>query len=110
LVSTVPVDPDYDNHQAEFETVMNFVNSPKGQKLIKTNSQGMANVKLHGMEHKQVMQQQQMQQMQQMAAMAPHQGPSAPKQPTPEAKSNSGAQNPAHHAAPAPAPAPASGL
>lgn len=107
--SSVPVDPDYDNHQAEFETVMNFVNSPKGQKLIKVNPVGMANVKLHGMAHKQAMMQQQMAQMQQMAAMAPQQA-SKPKQPTPEGKLHSASQQPGGGDVHPQAPPPASGL
>jgi hypothetical protein len=108
--STVPVDVDWDNHAAELVTVQTFLNSPKGQQLAKTNQPGIENIKLHGMAHKQALQQQQMQQMQQQMAAMPPQGPSKPKQPTPEAKESAGAQNPAHHAPVAAPPAPASGL
>jgi hypothetical protein len=109
--STIPIDPDWDNHSAEFETVMEFINSPKGQRLAKTNPGGIANVKLHGMEHKQILIQQQMQQMAaQAAANPPKQGPSSPKEATPESKEKGAAQNPAHQASAAPPPAPASGI
>lgn len=110
--STVPIDPDWDNHAAELQTVSIFLNSRKGQKLAKTDPQGIENIKLHGAAHKQALMMQQMQQMQMeaMAAGPKGQEASKPKEDTPEAKSNSGAQNPAHHAAAPPAPAPASGL
>lgn len=109
--STVPVDPDWDNHNAEIQTITIFLNSAKGQQLVKTNPDGIANVKLHGMEHKQVLAKQQMQQMQmQMMMNPPKQGPSSPKEPTPEGKEKSGEQNPAHHSPTAQPPAPASGL
>jgi hypothetical protein len=105
--STIPIDPDYDNHEAEFLTVSIFINSPKGQKIKVKNPEGWMNVRLHGLEHKQILMQQQ---MAQMAAQAAQQGPSKPKEPTPEAKEKGAEQNPAHKANPAPPAAPASGL
>lgn len=107
--STIPIDPEWDNNAAEYMTVQIFINSAKGQRLAKTKPDGIANIKLHGAAHKQVLVQQQMQQMAAQAQAAP-QGPSKPKQPTPEAEANKGAQNPAHHTAAAPAPAAASGI
>ena len=106
--STVPIDPDYDNHAAEFATVSIFLNSAKGQEIKKSDPDGFMNIRLHGLAHKQAMMQQQ---MAQMAAMAPQgQGPSQPKQPTPESKSNTAAQQPGGgHVHPPAAPA-ASGL
>jgi hypothetical protein len=108
--STIPIDPEWDNNAAEYMTVQIFINSAKGQRLAKTHPDGIANIKLHGAAHKQVLVQQQMQQMAAQAAAAPAQGPSKPKQPTPEAEANKGAQNPAHQTAAPPAPAAASGI
>lgn len=114
--STIPIDPDYDNHAAEFLTVTLFLNSAKGQKLKKQidpetgqlkYAQGLQNIRLHGLAHKQELMKAMAQQAQQAQ---PPQGPSKPKQPTPEAKGNAGAQNPAHQTQAAPPPAPASGL
>ena len=68
---------------------------------------GYMNVRLHGLAHKQELMKAQMAQAQ---AAAPPQGPSKPKQPTPEAEGNKGAQNPAHPPVHAPAPAAASGI
>ena len=106
--STVPIDPDYDNHAAEFMTVTLFLNSTKGQQLKRTDPDGYMNVRLHGLAHKQELMKAQMAQAQ--AAAPPPQGPSKPKQPTPEAEGNKGAQNPAHPPVHAPAPAAASGI
>lgn len=61
-VSSVPIDPDYDNHAAEFETVQDWINSDKGQELkakAQTDPQaqaGFQNLRLHGLAHKQAMQ------------------------------------------------------
>jgi len=52
MKSSVEVDPDYDDHQVEFETVTMWVNSPEGQKAKVENPQGFMNVRLHGLAHK----------------------------------------------------------
>jgi len=54
-VSTVPIDPDFDDHASEFETCLSFINSPKGRKMKNGSEQekaGFANVRLHATEHK----------------------------------------------------------
>lgn len=51
--STVEIDIDYDNHTAELMTVTIFLNSAKGLQLKQTNAEGIANVRQHGLEHKQ---------------------------------------------------------
>jgi hypothetical protein len=63
--STVPIDPDYDNHVAEFLTVTIWINSKKGQTAKVKNPVGFMNVRLHGLEHKAEI----------MKAMAPPPGP-----------------------------------
>lgn len=73
LQASIGIDLDWDDHQEEYLTVRIFVNSAKGQKLAKKNFEGMENVKLHGMLHKQEI-------MKQLAAQAP---PPQPPQPAP---------------------------
>ena len=54
-VSTVPVDKDWDDHEAEAATIAEFVNGPEGRKMAHGSEQEKAalkNIKLHGMEHK----------------------------------------------------------
>jgi len=54
-VSTVPVDPDWDDHEAEAATCGQFINSPTGRKMKNGTPEeqaGLANIALHGMEHK----------------------------------------------------------
>jgi hypothetical protein len=63
--STVLIDPDYDNHVAEFLTVTIWINSKKGQTAKVKNQAGFMNVRLHGLEHKAEI----------MKAMAPPPGP-----------------------------------
>jgi len=71
--SSVEVDPICDNHQVEAEECLRWINSPQGQKmkLSQDNQErmGFQNVRLHFLEHKQVMDQQAAQAAQaQMAA------------------------------------------
>lgn len=73
MQASIGIDADWDDHQEEYLTVRIFVNGSKGQKLLKSNPEGMENVKLHGMLHKQEI-------MKAMAAQAP---PPAPPQPSP---------------------------
>lgn len=70
--SSVEVDPDFDNHQYEFETVQAWVNSQDGQKAKVENPQGFLNVRLHGLAHKALM-------VQQAMAMMPPPPMPAPK-------------------------------
>lgn len=53
--SSIPIDPDYDNHAAEFLTVTIWCNSAKGQQAKKNNPEGYMNVRLHGLAHKQAL-------------------------------------------------------
>lgn len=54
--SSIPIDPEYDDHAAEYLTVKIWVNSPKGQKAKKVNPSGFMNVRLHGLDHKAALQ------------------------------------------------------
>jgi hypothetical protein len=49
--SSVSVDPQYDDHAAEFATVKDWINSPAGQRAKKENPEGFENVRLHGLQH-----------------------------------------------------------
>jgi hypothetical protein len=51
----IPVDPDLDNHQIEFEAAMAWLNSPYGQDAKLTNIEGYNLVKEHARNHKEVM-------------------------------------------------------
>jgi len=86
--STVPIDPDYDNHVAEFLTVTIWINSKKGQNAKVNQPAGFMNVRLHGLAHK----------AQIMKSMQPPPGPSMP--PPPGAHPPGPATAP-HHEAPA---------
>ncbi len=48
---SVEVDPDYDNHQVQFETVRKWVISEAGQQAKTDNAEGYKNVLLHGKQH-----------------------------------------------------------
>ena len=104
LASTIQVDKDYDNHAAEFLTVTIFLNSAKGQQLKRKEplgpdgiNVGIANVKLHGLEHKEILQAMMPQPMPAQPA------PAGPK--TPHAAPPQGAAPPKPAGAPNPAPA-----
>ena len=56
LKSSVDIDPDYDNHMVEFQTVVSWINSPEGQKAKVENPSGFMNVRLHGLAHKALLQ------------------------------------------------------
>ena len=90
--STVPIDPIYDNHVAEFMTVTLWINGTKGQAAKTENPLGFENVRLHGIAHKQAIQ----------AALPPPPGPSlaAPANAPHQGASAAGA--PAPHGASAP--------
>lgn len=51
MVSTVPVNKDWDNHAVEKQEVGDWINSKEGQKQKRKNPNGVANVEMHGMEH-----------------------------------------------------------
>jgi hypothetical protein len=85
--STMPIDPDYDNHTAEFLTVTIWVNSKKGQTAKKDNPQGFMNVRLHGLLHKAEI----------MKAMAQQAAAQAPPPPP----AHPGGATAPHHGAPA---------
>lgn len=89
--STVPIDPDYDNHMAEFLTVTLWVNGKKGQVAKVKNPAGFMNIRLHGLAHKAEI-------MKAMAQQAAAQAP--PMHPPPPPAHPGGATAP-HHGAPA---------
>lgn len=76
MQSTVEVDPIFDLHQFEFQEVQRWLNSPDGRRMKSENPSGWANVRQHGLEHKEIMDQQAAQQaMQAMAGAAAHAAP-----------------------------------
>lgn len=69
--SSIPIDKDYDNHEAEFLTVVLWINDPqKGQKIKISEPEGFQNVRLHGLEHRAVLVQKMAQQAAQEAVSA----------------------------------------
>lgn len=52
--TSIPVDPDFDNHQMEFQTVADWLSSEdaRKEKESKNNLSGLLNVRLHGLQHK----------------------------------------------------------
>lgn len=69
LNPSIDIDPEFDDHQAEWQTGLDWVNSSAGQQAKRDDPQGFLNVRLHLLKHKQQMTQAQQAQMQQMAAM-----------------------------------------
>lgn len=58
-VSTVPIDEQFDIHEVEYQTCVDFINSPKGRKMKNGSDEDKAaidNIKTHAMEHFAVMQ------------------------------------------------------
>jgi len=51
MVSSVPIDPVWDNDAVEKQEVGDWVNSREGQKAKRKNPMGFQNVSLHGQEH-----------------------------------------------------------
>lgn len=51
LISSVPIDDQFDDHEVEYTEVGRWINSPEGQKTKLSNPPGFANVRLHGIEH-----------------------------------------------------------
>jgi hypothetical protein len=49
---SVEVDPDFDDHQAEFAECQRWINSDEGQQAKVFNPQGFMNVRLHALQHK----------------------------------------------------------
>lgn len=70
-VSSIPIDPDFDDHAVEFAEVQRFLNSPEGQKLKTEQPPQFQDIRLHGLEHKAAGQAQMMQQALQSQAMQP---------------------------------------
>jgi hypothetical protein len=60
--SSVPIDPDFDDHEAHFAECVRWINSAAGQEARKSDPDMVANVKLHALAHRQELQQQQEQQ------------------------------------------------
>jgi hypothetical protein len=58
-VSTVKIDEQFDNHEVEYETCVEFINSPKGRKMAHgtpDEQESLQNIKMHAMEHFAVLQ------------------------------------------------------
>ena len=55
LVSSVPIDPDLDDHASEIAEIKTWANSPEGIKSKAENPEGFQNVLLHYKEHQQAM-------------------------------------------------------
>jgi hypothetical protein len=52
LQPSVPIDPQYDFHQYEYQEVKGWLSSPAARReKSKGNFQGLRNVRLHGLEH-----------------------------------------------------------
>ena len=52
LVSSVPIDQNWDDHQAELQTCQIWLNSEEGQQVKKMDPPAWENVSLHGLAHK----------------------------------------------------------
>lgn len=52
--TSIPVDPDFDNHPMEFQTVADWLSGEdaRKEKEVKNNLKGLLNVRLHGLQHK----------------------------------------------------------
>jgi len=74
---SVEVDPDYDNHQVQFEICRKWIISEEGRQAKNDNQAGYTNVLLHGKQHLMFVQQAQ------MAQQAPPDGNGAPNQEKP---------------------------
>lgn len=55
-ISSYPIDEEYDDHDTEFLTCWQKVNSPEGRKMKRSNQRGFENLRLHGLEHLQAKQ------------------------------------------------------
>lgn len=77
-VSSIPIDPEYDDHAVEFAEVQRFLNSPEGQKLKSEQPPQFQDIRLHGLEHKAAGQAQMIQQAMQAQAMQPQPPQGAP--------------------------------
>ena len=52
LQPSVPIDVDFDDHQAELTACTDWINSPTGQQAKRDNPDGFMNVRLHALAHK----------------------------------------------------------
>lgn len=52
MQSSIPVDPDVDNHEVEMAECLRWLNSDDGQQAKQFNNKGYLNVRQHMMEHK----------------------------------------------------------
>ncbi len=50
--SSIKIDIDFDNHNVEWNTVKEWINSEEGQKVKYDDPEGFMNVRLHGLAHK----------------------------------------------------------
>lgn len=73
---SIEIDPDYDNHEIEFEIVRGWVVSEAGRQAKMDNPEGHKNVLLHGKMHLMMLQQQ--------AMAAPAEGAAPGEQPNPQ--------------------------
>lgn len=78
-IASVEIDPDYDNHQVQFEIVRQWVLSEAGKQAKADNADGYRNVLLHGKAH--LAQQQNIDAMQQQNQPAEASGGAPPAKP-----------------------------
>jgi hypothetical protein len=53
--SSVPIDPDFDDHEIEYKECVRWINSQEGQQAKTFNPSGFENVRLHALAHKRAM-------------------------------------------------------
>jgi hypothetical protein len=87
-ISSVEIDPDYDNHGIQFEVVRQWILSEAGKQAKADNPDGYKNVLLHGKAHLAQMQNQQAEQQQQQNPIQPPAEPSAGAPPAKPKKNN----------------------
>lgn len=58
MVTSVPIDEDFDDHAAHFEECARWINSAAGQDARRSSPQWVQNVKLHALAHRAALQQQ----------------------------------------------------
>ena len=86
-ISSVQVE-EFDNHQVELDTCIQWINNPTGQLAKQENPPGYMNVVLHAKEHKNMMMMQAMEQQQQMMMMQGGVPPPGGEAPLPNAEPN----------------------
>jgi hypothetical protein len=80
VITSVPIDVDFDDHNIEYQECVSWINSAKGQEAKVSNPEGYQNVRLHALAHKaQIDAAQQKAQQQQLMMMQAKNAPSPEK-------------------------------